>query len=722
MEIRRAARLLTVALACVSASAIALPAATAAPTPRPAPTAGPGAFAAAPYTADPAPAVRSRVVEAAQKALAAHASAAHKADGDAFSVRNLVVDRDGAAAVRFDRTYKGLPAYGGDVIVHLKNDGTYASLTTGSQASGAVTTEPQLPASSAAKVSAGAFEGHVDSVSASHLAVQRAGADATLVWETVVSGTRPDRTPSRLHVLVDARTGKVVRTKDEVSTFAAEGAAHATASKVGAAARAAAPTVAGTGQSIYSGRVSLDVTQSGSGYSMTDPSHGNGYTTNLNHATNGTGSVFTSSSGTFGNGSTSDPASAGADAHYGAAETFDYYKNVQGRNGIFGDGRGVPSRTHYGNAYVNAFWDGTQMTYGDGQSNARPLVELDVAGHEMSHGVSGALTGWDETGETGGMNEGTSDIFGTMVEFYANNPVDTPDYTMGELININGDGRPLRYMYDPSLDGRSPNCWNSNNGSLDPHYSMGPLNHWFFLAAVGSGDHGYGNSPTCNNSTVTGLGNDKAAKIWYKALASYANSSEDYHQARLDSLKAAADLYGTHCTEYNTVDAAWAAVSVTGADPVPGSCNGQPGSPSVTNPGNQNGTVGTAVSLQIQASDPGGKTLTYSATGLPAGLSINSSTGLVAGTPTTAGTASVTVTAKNTDNATGTASFTWTITGGGNPPGGCGNLPAWSASSSYVPGDQVSYNGHKWSSQWYSTGAEPGAPGSWAVWKDAGAC
>ncbi|MFD9817569.1 peptidase, partial [Streptomyces violascens] len=233
MEIRRVARLLTVALACVSASAIAPPAATAAPTPHPAPTAGPGAFAAAPYTADPAPAVRSRVVDAAQKALAAHASAAHKADGDAFSVRNLVVDRDGAAAVRFDRTYKGLPAYGGDVIVHLKNDGTYASLATGSQASGAVTTEPQLPASSAAKVSAGAFKGHVDSVSASHLAVQRAGADATLVWETVVSGTRPDRTPSRLHVLVDARTGKVVRTNDEVSTFAAEGAAHATASKVG---------------------------------------------------------------------------------------------------------------------------------------------------------------------------------------------------------------------------------------------------------------------------------------------------------------------------------------------------------------------------------------------------------------------------------------------------------------------------------------------------------
>ncbi|MFG3281330.1 M4 family metallopeptidase [Streptomyces sp. NPDC048111] len=721
MEIPRAARVLTIALACVSASAMALPAATAAPAPSPSPT-GPGAFAAAPYTADPAPAVRSRVVDAAQKALKAHASAAHTADGDAFSVRNLVVDRDGSATVRFDRTYKGLAAYGGDVVVRLRKDGAYQSLATGSQTSGAVSTVPRLAAADAAKVSRGAFKGHVDAASTPRLAVQMEGADAALVWETVVSGTRADQTPSRLHVLVDARTGTVVRTQDEVSTFAAEGAANASASKVGAAARAAAPTVAGTGQSIYSGRVTLDVTQSGSGYSLQDPSHGNGYTTNLNHATSGTGSVFTSSSGTFGNGSTSDPASAGADAHYGAAETFDYYKNVQGRNGIFGDGRGVPSRTHYGNAYVNAFWDGTQMTYGDGQSNQRPLVELDVAGHEMSHGVSGALTGWDETGETGGMNEGTSDIFGTMVEFYANNPVDKPDYTMGELINISGDNRPLRYMYNPSLDGSSPNCWNSSNGGLDPHYSMGPLNHWFFLAAVGSGDHGYGNSPTCNNSTVTGIGNDKAAKIWYKALASYANSSENYHQARTDSLRAAADLYGAHCTEYNTIDAAWAAVSVTGTDPVPGSCNSQPGAPSVTNPGNQNGTVGTAASLQIQASDPGGETLTYSATGLPAGLSINSATGLISGTPTTAGTSSVTVTAKNTDNATGTTSFTWTITGGGNPPQGCGDIPAWNASTSYVPGDQVAYNGHTWSSTWYSTGATPGAPGSWAVWKDGGAC
>ncbi|MYY03898.1 MULTISPECIES: M4 family metallopeptidase [unclassified Streptomyces] len=727
MYIRRAARLLTATVACACASAIALPGATAAPSPAapaPAPAAGPHAFAPAPYTTQPSAAVRKDVEADAKKALAAHGQAAHRSGSDSFTVRNLVVDRDGSASVRFDRTYKGLPAYGGDVVVRLKQDGAYESLTTAARATPSVSTTPELTAPRASQLSKKAFRGSVDSVSAPRLAVQLNDDDATLVWETVVSGVRADQTPSRLHVLVDARSGEVVRTSDEVSTFAAAGdaapARTATAAKAPAVAGAAA--TAGTGRTIYSGQVSLDVTQTGGGYALQDPSHGNGYTTNLNHATSGTGSVFTSTTGTFGNGSASDPASAGADAHYGAAMTFDYFKTAHGRNGIFGDGRGVPSRTHYGNAYVNAFWDGSQMTYGDGQGNQRPLVELDVAGHEMAHGVSGALTGWDETGETGGMNEGTSDIFGTLVEFYANNPVDKPDYTMGELINISGNNQPLRWMNQPSLDGASPDCWNSNNGSLDPHYSMGPLNHWFFLAAVGSGNHGYGNSPTCNNSTVTGIGNDKAGKIWFKALASYANSRENYHQARIDSLKAAADLYGAHCTEYNTIDAAWAAVSVTGADPVPGTCGSQPGSPSVTNPGNQTSAVGTAVSVRIQASDPGGQTLIYSASGLPAGLSISSSTGLVTGTPTTAGTSAVTVTAKNPAGATGTAAFTWTVTGGGNPPEGCGDLPAWNATTGYTPGDQVSYNGHTYTSQWYSTGAEPGAPGSWAVWTDSGPC
>ncbi|MCW2946337.1 MAG: Thermolysin, partial [Actinoallomurus sp.] len=709
MSRRRIATVSATATLAVAASLLATPVAGAATSPqvpaKPQP-AGRSAFTPSDFTTNPSPGTREQAIANARKALAAHKSSAHVKSGDAFTPRTVVVAKNGAADVRFDRTYQGLPVYGGDLIVHLEPGGSYRTLNTATPAA-AVSTSPAVAAASAAKTSRGQLKGTVSSVGKPHLAVWATGRSSQLVWETVVRGVRADRTPSVLHVLVDARKGKVVTQRDEIETMLSPAQQRAAEKRGGVS-----PLTAGTGNSIYSGSVPIDLTQSGSTWSMKDPSHGNGYTTNLNHATSGTGTTFSNSTGTFGNGTNSDPASAGVDAHYGAAKTFDYYKNVQGRNGIFGNGAGVPSRTHYGSAYVNAFWDGSQMTYGDGSGNSRPLVEIDVAGHEMSHGVSGALVGWGENGETGGMNEGTSDIFGTMVEFYANNAKDTPDYTMGELININGDNKPLRYMYNPSLDGNSPNCYTSGNGSLDPHYSLGPLAHWFFLLAVGSGDHGYGNSPTCNSSTLSGIGNDKAGKIWYRALASYANSNENYANARTDSLKAAADLYGTHCTEYNAVMAAWSAVSVTGSDPVPGTCPGQPGAPTVTSPGNQTSTVGTAASLQIHATDPNGQTLSYSATGLPAGLSINASSGLISGTPTTAGTSSVTVTAKNTSNLTGSTTFTWTV----NPVGGgCSS-----------PGNKVGNGGFEsGTTPWTTTsgvvstgGGESAHSGSYFAWLD----
>ena len=145
------------------------------------------------------------------------------------------------------------------------------------------------------------------------------------------------------------------------------------------------------------------------------------------------------------------------------------------------------------------------MTYGDGAGNAHPLTSLDVAGHEMSHGVTENTAGLDYTGDAGGLNEATSDIFGTAVEFYANNADRPGDYLIGEKININGNGTPLRYMDKPSKDGGSQDCWSNSLGSLDPHYSSGPLNHWFYLASEGSGAKTVNgvsyNSPTCDGST-----------------------------------------------------------------------------------------------------------------------------------------------------------------------------------------------------------------------------
>ncbi|WP_333779239.1 M4 family metallopeptidase, partial [Streptomyces sp. IBSBF 3136] len=206
------------------------------------------------------------------------------------------------------------------------------------------------------------------------------------------------------------------------------------------------------------------------------------------------------------------------------------------------------------------------MTYGDGANNADPLTSLDVAGHEMSHGLTAATAKLNYSRESGGLNEATSDIFGTSVEFFANNASDPGDYLIGEKIDINGNGTPLRYMDKPSKDGGSADYWSKTVGRLDVHYSSGVANHFFYLLSEGSGAKTINgvsyNSPTYNGSTVTGIGRAKADQIWYKALSTYFTSTTTYAGARTGTLQAAAALYGSGSAEYNAVAAAWTAVNV----------------------------------------------------------------------------------------------------------------------------------------------------------------
>jgi Zn-dependent metalloprotease len=205
------------------------------------------------------------------------------------------------------------------------------------------------------------------------------------------------------------------------------------------------------------------------------------------------------------------------------------------------------------------------MTYGDGDGvNYGPLVSLDVAGHEMSHGVTENTAKLAYSGESGGLNEATSDIFGTMVEFYAANANDPGDYLIGEEFDLTNHAG-FRRMDNPIADGSSPNCWSANTKNLDVHYSSGVGNHFYYLLAEGSGARTINgtahNSPTCNGSTVTGIGRPAAEKIWFRALTVYMTSGTTYSGARTATLNAARDLYG-QATEYNTVAAAWSAVGV----------------------------------------------------------------------------------------------------------------------------------------------------------------
>ncbi|MGW4141192.1 M4 family metallopeptidase [Streptomyces mirabilis] len=622
------------------------------------------------------PAQHSALLKSAAQKTTATAGTLGLGAKEKLVVKDVVKDQDGTLHTRYERTYAGLPVLGGDVIVHTPPASLAASTVSSTfnnkrtiKVASTTATFTKSAAASKALKAAKSLAAEKPTTDSARKVIWAGSGTPKLAWETVIGGLQDDGTPSQLHVITDATTGQELYRYQGIKT--------------------------GTGNTQYSGTVTLNTTLSGSTYQLYDTTRGGHKTYSLNNGTSGTGTLMTDSDDTWGTGAGSNTQTAGADAAYGAQETWDFYKNTFGRSGIKNDGVAAYSRVHYSSAYVNAFWDDSCfcMTYGDGSGGTHALTSLDVAGHEMSHGVTSNTAGLDYSGESGGLNEATSDIFGTGVEFYANNASDPGDYLIGEKIDINGDGTPLRYMDKPSKDGGSADSWYSGVGNLDVHYSSGPANHMFYLLSEGSGTKVINgvtyNSTTSDGVAVAGIGRAAALQIWYKALTSYMTSSTNYAGARTAALNAATALYGASSTQYAGVANAFAGINV-GSHVTPPSSG-----VTVTNPGSQSSTVGTAVSLQISASSTNTGSLSYAATGLPTGLSINSSTGAITGTPTTAGTYSTTVTVTDSTGATGTASFTWTVSssgGGGtctstqllgNPGFESGNT-TWTASSGVI--------------------------------------
>ncbi len=486
-----------------------------------------------------------------------------RAAADGFTVRDSIVDADGTEHVRFDRSYRGLPMIGGDVVVH-SNNGKFISASQTLKTTGRPALNGNLTADQAIVEAGVAFGTGFEGVPSASQVIYARGKSPVLAFDVRMSGMKADQTPTEMHYIVDAGNGLILDEWDMVHTAKPGGGSICTGTT----------SATGTGRTLYAGNVAINTTSCGTGFQMKDQTRGGGYTTDMAGSTRGSGTIFSDADNTWGNNSNSDAASAAADAHFGIAETWDYYKNVHGRNGIANNGVGALSKVHYGRNYVNAYWSDSCfcMTFGDGDGvTYSPLVDLDVAGHEMSHGVMSRTANLTYSGESGGLNEANSDIMGAMVEFYAANASDVPDYLIGEEIYIaNVPGSPnqtaLRYMYNPIKDTRSPNCYASTLGSLDVHYSSGVANHFFYLLAEGSGaktfngvDH---TSPTCDGSTLAGIGRSAAERIWYKAVTTYMTSSTNYAGARAATLSAATALYGAGSAQYNAVAATWSAVSV----------------------------------------------------------------------------------------------------------------------------------------------------------------
>jgi Zn-dependent metalloprotease len=483
-----------------------------------------------------------------------------------FTARQINSDERGMDHVRLDQFYKGVKVFESQAIIHMVN-GSVVETTNGLTGNLNLNVNPALAANEALAIAFEAFApkaalAHAPQVELVVANIERVGLRGntvnrpTLVYHVhleVEAGVLDTR---HRDYFVDAKTGKIL---DEFSTL-----------------RHAAAT--GTGRSQFSGNVGIDTNTTATGFEMHDTTRGGGIKTiNLNHGTSG-GTIYTDGDNTWGDGAnyvegsstTADNGqTAAVDAQFGLATTWDMYKNVFGRNGIDGAGTATSSRVHYSNSYDNAFWSDSCfcMTYGDG-SSFLTLTALDVAGHEMTHGVTSREANLTYRGESGGLNESMSDIFGTMAEFYQGTtgntiPATGGNWTIGEELATPAFNKPLRYMYKPSLDGASPNAWSKSLTRMDVHYSSGPMNRCFYFLSQGASNVSTSNFYSSYlPGGMTGIGNDKAAKIVYLALTNYMTASTTYAGAKTACLSAAVALgYGSSTPEYAAVVNAFKAIN-----------------------------------------------------------------------------------------------------------------------------------------------------------------
>ncbi|XZF14803.1 M4 family metallopeptidase [Chitinophagaceae bacterium MMS25-I14] len=329
--------------------------------------------------------------------------------------------------------------------------------------------------------------------------------------------------------------------------------------------------VKGSGNTLYSGSVSFETVASGNKYVLHDMTRGGGIFTYFY-------APFFSSPAEITNSTISWPGDTAIDAHWAISRVYDYWDNVQHRKSYNNHDSALVAYVHYGNKYDNAFWDGSSMSFGDGSGKNNggfdPMVSLDICAHEMGHGICQTTCGLIYSRESGAMNEGFSDIWGAVVENWAdpheNDGSPKLTWEVGEEVSLT----PLRSMSDPKRCG-DPDTYkgeywvyadsgcNTLNDVCGVHTNSGVLNHWFYLLSQG----GSGTNDIGHTFHVSGVGINKAADIAYNTELALTPASA-FADCRSASISVAEMLYGKCSAEAEAVIRAWYAVGI-GNDFVP---------------------------------------------------------------------------------------------------------------------------------------------------------
>jgi len=375
--------------------------------------------------------------------------------------------------------------------------------------------------------------------------------NARLAWKFDIYATQP---LSRANVYIDAKNGEWILSDAIIH-------------------HAAAP---GTFATRYSGTQSSTTDSYSGSYRLRDVSRGLGVETyNLRKGTSYNRAVdFTDANNLWTEYANTNKDNAALDAHLGAQNTYDYFKNVHNRNSYNNAGAKIKSYVHYSSNYVNAFWDGTRMTYGDGNGTTfDPLTSQDVCSHELGHAVCSSSANLAYQKESGALNEALSDIWGACVEYYKFPTKGTwnvgEDFDLANHLGFRNMANPNQFS-DPDTYGGtywvSQTCTpSSSNDYCGVHTNSGVLNFWFYLLTMG----GTGTNDIGNVYNVTGIGISDAAKITYRMETVYMTSSTNYAGARTGAIQAAIDLFGAGSAQVIATTNAFYAVGVGAAYPTP---------------------------------------------------------------------------------------------------------------------------------------------------------
>lgn len=515
---------------------------------------------------------------------------------------------------KFQQFYKGIKVELATSTLHSKN-GEATMITGNYQRISGLEVQPQLTA-------AQGLQAAIAKVGATHYK-----------WEEPLSEHNDYTQPQgELVVFVDFFSKKAPRLAYKYDIYATEPLSRAniyidanTGEYIGEYSILHHNNVPASGNSLYNGTVNFTAEDTGP-YRLRQTAMGNGVQTfNLNHGTNYNAATDFNNATTF---FSSD--NTGVEAHWASERTYDYYKTKFNRNSYNNSGAVLKSYVHYSNNYFNAFWDGTRMTYGDGNGN--PLVTLDICGHEVTHAVTEYSANLVYANEPGALNESFSDIFGEAIENFG---AGSNNWLLGDQIGV-----VIRSMADPNVT----QCPDTYQGTFwDPgqevHTNSGVQNKWFYLISNGESGTNDNNKMYC----VDGLGINKAEAIAYRNLTVYLTASSNYLAARNGSIQAARDLYGTDSPEEVSVTNAWYAVGV-----------GNAFTPKVKCPANISFPSTSGICSRV---------VTYSdATGLANCPTVTRTSGLASGSAFPVGVNTVTYKVTDKVGATATCSFTVTIT------------------------------------------------------------